>query len=195
MGDEPNQDRYAGSLESLYEATSRQVLAYAVRRAARSEDAEEVAAETFAIAWRRLSDAPAYPLPWLYGIARRVLANQRRSADRRGRLRDRLFGHARHEAHDVRTEGGPALAALARLRGDDQELLRLVAWEDLDHRAIAQVLGISVNAVAVRLHRARNRFAEQFREVSAQDMKDSAASRTSVVVTGGTGGRESEDVT
>jgi RNA polymerase sigma-70 factor (ECF subfamily) len=50
------------------------------------------------------------------------------------------------------------MEALSRLSDADQELLRLVAWEELDHAEIAQVLGVSVNAVAIRLHRARARF-------------------------------------
>ncbi|RPH35500.1 MAG: sigma-70 family RNA polymerase sigma factor, partial [Chloroflexi bacterium] len=52
----------------------------------------------------------------------------------------------------------PALEALSRLSASDQELLRLVAWEELSHAEIAEVMGISVNAVAIRLHRARARF-------------------------------------
>lgn len=71
------------------------------------------------------------------------------------------------------------MEALARLRPDDQELLRLIAWDDLTHAEAAAVLGISANAVAIRLHRARRRFAEQL-------VKGSSATRTSVLVKGST---------
>ena len=186
-------DRYGKGFEALYETTSRQVLAFALRRTMREADAEDAVAETFVVAWRRLRDAPAIPLPWLYGICRRVLANQRRSTDRRGRLSSRLFGRAPRDAADLRMEGGPAMEALAGLREDDQELLRLVAWEDLDHGAIAQVLGISVNAVAIRLYRARARFSEQFLRVTAEQLKDFPASRTSDLAMGRSAGSGSED--
>jgi DNA-directed RNA polymerase specialized sigma24 family protein len=65
-----------------FEATHRQVLAYAMRRTRIEADAEDIAAETFAIAWRRMTEVPPIPLPWLYGVARRLLANQRRGTGR-----------------------------------------------------------------------------------------------------------------
>lgn len=147
------------AFDALYEAHAPRVLAYAIRRTTALGDAEDVAAETFTIAWRRFADIPDDPaaLPWLLAVARRVIANQRRSAARRLRLVDRLRDFGRPRCDIGRTEGGPALAALARLSADDQELLRLVAWDDLSHAEIAATLGISVNAVAIRLHRARGR--------------------------------------
>ena len=164
--------------EALVEAYQRQVLAYAMRRSPTVDEAEDASAETFIIAWRKLDDIPIdASLPWLYAVARRVLANHRRGRTRRERLSARL------RIEDVATplrlgEGtdGPALTVLASLSPSDQELLRLVAWEELDHGAIAQVLGITPNAVAIRLHRVRGRF------VAA--LKGSSMSRTSMVVKG-----------
>jgi len=49
---------------------------------------------------------------------------------------------------------------IACLRSDEQELLRLWAWEDLTPAEIAVVLGITPNAVSIRLHRARGRLAD-----------------------------------
>lgn len=148
------------AFDALYEAHAPRVLAYALRRTTALGDAEDVVAETFSVAWRRFTDIPDDPaaLPWLLAVARRVIANQRRSAARRLRLVDRLHSLGRPRGDLLRTEGGPALAALARLSADDQELLRLVAWDDLSHAEIAATLEISVNAVAIRLHRARGRF-------------------------------------
>src|ERR1700754_806724 len=76
----------------LFEAEARSVLGYALRRTEAREDAADVVAETFAVAWRRIADVPpgAQARPWLYGVARRVLANQRRGELRRRRLADRL---------------------------------------------------------------------------------------------------------
>lgn len=191
MGLSRHSDRFAGGFDALYGATAAQVLAYAMRRASPT-DAEDAAAATFEIAWRKLSDAPAEPLPWLYAICRRVLANQHRSSNRFAALWERI---ARGESttRNLRMEGGPATNALAALREDDRELLRLVAWEGLDHDAIALVLGITANAVAIRLHRARARFSAELGQQSSASLKDMSPGRTSTPVTGTPDGRETED--
>lgn len=155
--------------QAVYEAQYRAVLAYARRRAAEVADAEDVVAETFTIAWRRLDEVPegTAALPWLYGVARRVLANQRRGERRRTDLTTRLRSHGSETADHVETravvdeERRTVLAVLGRLRDGDQELLRLAVWEELPHRDIAEVLGCPERSVAVRLHRARNRLARE----------------------------------
>lgn len=147
-----------GEFRSLFELHYSQVGAYARRRCERWADAEDVVAETFTVAWRRRHDIPAEPLPWLYGVARKVLANQRRSQRRWASLVDRL----RREPPDVHTpphDGEPVRVALARLRPADQEVLRLAAWEELSHAEIGMVLGISANAATIRVHRARKQLA------------------------------------
>lgn len=169
--------------QDLFRAHHARVLAYALRRTLTEADAEDAASETFAVAWRRSADAPADPLPWLYAICRRVLANQRRSGSRRLALRLRLARAEPPPSQRLGEDEGPAITALAHLRPDDQELLRLVAWEDLSHAQIADSLGISVNAVAIRLHRARRRFAAV---LGADDagLKDYGSGRTSGQVKG-----------
>jgi len=154
--------------DALFEDCHRPLLAYAARRSPTLADAEDAVAETFIVAWRRLDDVPAGDdaVPWLYGVARRTLANQRRGLRRRARLAARLEQDAHTTPLSTGAPSSPAgdaaLAALVRLSASDQELLRLVAWEELSHAEIATVLGISVNAVAIRLHRARARFAQAF---------------------------------
>jgi RNA polymerase sigma-70 factor (ECF subfamily) len=145
--------------EALWGDWHRHVLAYALRRADRAL-AEDVVAETFVIAWRRIDDVPDPPLPWLLGVARRVLANQRRGERRRGALVDRLRREPRPVAEPPPGEDGRVLAALAALPEPDREALLLHAWEGLDHAAAGTVIGCSANAFAVRLHRARARFAD-----------------------------------
>jgi RNA polymerase sigma-70 factor (ECF subfamily) len=165
----------------LFERYERRVLAYCLRRSATAADGEDATAEAFAVAWRRRRDAPVSDraLPWLYGIARRVLANQRRGNERRLRLSIRLRETVSDEG-SYSHEPGPAIAALTRLRPDDQEILRLVAWEELGHPEIAQVLGVSLNAVATRLHRARLRFEVELRAGSQPDaLKEIEGRRTS----------------
>ena len=86
------QEERQARFERLYDQASLQVLGYALRRADSPEDAADVVSETFMIAWRRLDEVPAGDEArlWLYGVARRVLANQRRAHQRRERLNARL---------------------------------------------------------------------------------------------------------
>jgi RNA polymerase sigma factor (sigma-70 family) len=172
--------------DALFTEHQRPVLAYAMRRTPTLADAEDVAAETFTIAWRKLETVPTDALPWLYAVARRVLANHRRGLGRRERLTALL------RVEDVATPmrageavDGPAFAALAALSPADQEVLRLVAWEELGNQQIAAVLGITANAVAIRLHRARARFADALARTTPEaDLKYLDPSRTSDEVKG-----------
>jgi RNA polymerase sigma-70 factor (ECF subfamily) len=167
--------------EALYAAHQRAVLAYATRRSESFVDAEDATAEAFTIAWCKLSTIPDEPLPWLYAVARRVLANKRRGNSRRERLVALL------RVDDVPTPvrvgedlDGAVFEALASLSPADQEILRLVAWEDLRNHQIAEVLGITANAVAIRLHRARARFTDALARTSGEnDLKYPGSSRTS----------------
>jgi len=165
------------------------LLAYALRRCPQAADAEDAVAETFTIAWRRFGQVPSgeSTRPWLYGVCRRVLANHRRGEARRWRLLDRLAQREppRPSVTEDGAPTGPAIEALGRLRGDEQELLRLLAWERLRHAEIATVLGISVNAVAIRIHRARARFEVELQRGSQEGApKGLVRSRTSTRVTG-----------
>lgn len=164
---------------ALFEAHERAVLAYARRRTTSIADAEDAAAETFGIAWRRIAWVPVEPLPWLYSVAHRVLANQRRGDVRRLRLAWRIRDDVPTPAYLGDNPEAPAMIALTRLRLDDQELLRLVAWEEFGSGQIAQVLGATPNAIAIRLHRARGRFVLALAQVlHERGAKDPAVSRT-----------------
>jgi RNA polymerase sigma factor (sigma-70 family) len=150
--------------QALYEENYAPILGYALRRVAR-DDAADVVAETFLIAWRRLDDVPngAQARLWLYGTARRLLANQQRGERRRARLMERIRSEPDERVQSA--SPGPALdraaVAFARLRPHEREILALVAWEGLDPGEVAQVLGCSRNAARIRLHRARSRFARE----------------------------------
>jgi RNA polymerase sigma factor (sigma-70 family) len=149
-----------------FEATYRELYApicgYALRRIREPEDAAEVVAETFATLWRRFEDCPqgAELRPWLFGVARRVIANQRRGERRRSALGERLAAHIDSAALE-RVHPEEATSDLARafatLSEPDRELLSLVAWEDLTREELAIALGTSRAAVRLRLHRARRR--------------------------------------
>ncbi|WP_219470568.1 RNA polymerase sigma factor [Nonomuraea rhizosphaerae] len=157
--------------EEIYTAHYGDILAYVRRRTDSPEDAADALAETFATAWRRVGDLPsgAAARLWLYGVARRVLANGRRARSRRGELVERLgaqlalwtesAGPARDDHLDDVRE------ALGRLGGDDREVLCLAGWEGLSSEEIASVLGCSSGAARLRLHRARKRLARELRAV------------------------------
>ena len=155
--------RRQARFDALYAAHLRPVLGFAVRRSRQPADAADVVAEVFLVAWRRLDDVPPGDRArlWLYGVARGVLANQRRAAARRSRLGDRLAGALAVEigADPAESIGTAALAraALARLSDDDREVLELTAWEGLSPAEVAVVLGVPPATARTRLHRARLR--------------------------------------
>jgi RNA polymerase sigma-70 factor (ECF subfamily) len=156
----------------LFEQHKERVLSYALRRTQRPEDAADVVAETFLVAWRRGADVPdgSDALAWLYGVARRVLANQRRGEGRRLRLADRMREEltATVPSHSEGWVDSAALQALHRLDEKDSEVLLLAGWEGFEPREIAKVLGISATAARNRLHRARKLFKTELEGESAQ---------------------------
>jgi RNA polymerase sigma factor (sigma-70 family) len=149
--------------ERLYEASYGPVLGYVVRRTDKPDDAADVIAETFLTAWRRLDDVPAGDAarPWLFGVARRVLANQGRAERRRIALGERLRTELATARYGREPSAGlrDVAAAFRGLPDADREILALAGWEGLDPGQIAVVLGCSRNAARIRLHRARRRFA------------------------------------
>jgi RNA polymerase sigma-70 factor, ECF subfamily len=160
---------------TLYEAYYLAVFRYARRRIS-ADLAADAASEVFLVAWRHLPEVPPDPLPWLYAVARRVVANQRRGAARFGRLPDRVFANAATtSAHKVAgveetvTSSMAFAAAFNRLSDDDREVLGLVAWEGLGARDAAMVLGCSVTAVTMRLHRARRRLRAALESIAEEN--------------------------
>jgi RNA polymerase sigma-70 factor (ECF subfamily) len=140
------------TVEDLYRAHARHVLAYALRRTD-AATADDVVSEVFLIVERRLADVPADARPWLYGVARRMLANQRRSDGRRAAMQVALGVLARDSAPVPPPEldaGTPLLAALAELRPDDREVLMLTAWEGLGARDAATVLPKSARVTGLK---------------------------------------------
>lgn len=147
---------------ALYDAHYRAVYRYVYRRLGPGVDeVRDTVADVFAVAWRRLDDAPVgdEQLLWLYGVAHRCVLRARRSASRRLRLLARLTDEARTRPFSAAPDSGEheVRDAIERLPAGDQEALRLVMWEGLSHREAAGVLGCSTNAIAQRLHTARER--------------------------------------
>jgi RNA polymerase sigma-70 factor (ECF subfamily) len=147
----------AREFERIYEQHARTIATYALRRTRSAQDAEEIVAETFLVAWRRSGELRGDPLPWLYGIARRVHASHARKAGRAPlELREDVAA-----APDGSLEHGQLLGALLRLPERERDALLLTVWEGLDQRACAHALGCSRVAVALRLRRARARLRAQ----------------------------------
>jgi RNA polymerase sigma-70 factor (ECF subfamily) len=148
---------------ALYRVHYRAVLSYASRRTDH-DTARDVVAETFLIAWRRLDSVPAdsgQAEPWLYGVARRVLANAERSQRRMHRLAARAIQDIADEAMAdpalVVSERHRVLQAMHRMPEAEREAVRLIGWEGLDLAGAALAMGCSRSAMAMRLHRARRR--------------------------------------
>jgi RNA polymerase sigma-70 factor, ECF subfamily len=150
--------------DHLFESNYDAIFRYCVRRLGPS-DAEDAAADVFAVAWRRLEDMPEGDATkaWLFGVAHRVVGSQYRSRQRRHGLSARLQQTTTREPDTIPVgEFDDLLAALDQLSTTDQELLRLASWDGLSRAEIATVLGIKENAVDQRLHRARARLKVRF---------------------------------
>jgi RNA polymerase sigma-70 factor (ECF subfamily) len=162
--------------EEVYRAYAGRVRAYVLRRAL-SSSADDVVAEVFLVAWRRLDAVPEDAFPWLLGVARRIMANRRRGEQRSGALLQRLSDQLRHAGGGLDESDERALRAFAQLSEDDQELLSLAVWEELAPAELASVLGIRKGTVAVRLHRARRRFEAALAAEDAQETTPVEVSR------------------
>ncbi len=152
--------------ERIYDSCHAPVLGYVRRRTASIDDAHDVVSEIFLAAWRRLDQIPEGDRArlWLFGTARKVLANHHRGGQRSRRLTERIqreSGHVRDHSDVGVGAGETALiaAAFGRLSEPDREVLILAGWEQLDPGQIAQVLGCTRANARLRLHRARRRFA------------------------------------
>jgi RNA polymerase sigma-70 factor (ECF subfamily) len=165
------------AFRDLFNSTYQALVAYARRRSIDVGEADDIVSEVYAIAWRRRADlAPDSPsLPWLYGIAANVMRNQWRASTRRLQLVERLEAEPQPgpSGDPADRAGAEIRSALERLSFDDQEVLRLVAWEGLSHEAVGHVLGCTTNAVGIRIHRARQRLEKELYE---QQRRGGAAS-------------------
>ena len=164
------------------DAHYRAILAYCRRRVS-SADAQDAAAEVFTTAWRRIDEVPRddKELPWLYGVAYRVLSHQWRAEGRRNKLTTRLASIRPHPSEPMddqlvmRQDYEQVRKAAARLKPLDREVLRLVMWEEMSHNqsdsqaetniTFADMLGTTGPAVKQRFHRAKSRLAREFKNI------------------------------
>jgi RNA polymerase sigma factor (sigma-70 family) len=150
--------------DRLYSENLPLILGYAARRCAEYSDAADVAAEVFTILWRRLDEVPAgEERLWLFGVARRTLANHRRGQQRRSELTQRLEEAMLTHHVSAVPEGRAAIVshAVAQLPDRDRELLTLAVWDGLSPTEIAMLEGIPAGTVRSQLMRARTRLRRQ----------------------------------
>jgi len=166
----------------LYNRFHREVYAYC-RRRVNAEAVDDAVAETFLTAWRKWSQVPPIEeaLPWLYGVAYRVLLHHWRSTSRRKRLTEKLTSlgappeNLPEDLIVFRTESRQILGAIERLKHTDQEILRLTAWEQLSQAEIAAVLGISLGAVRQRFYQAKKNLAHEYNRLETRRTATPAA--------------------
>lgn len=166
----------------IYERYHAQILAYCRRRTA-PDRAEDAVADTFLTAWRRIDELPPDDeiLPWLFGVAYKVLGHQWRSASRRERLSEKLTslginpGREPEEVVVTRWESRQVLEALSRLNDTDKEILRMAAWEGLTYSEIARALEIGVEVVRQRFYQARKNATREFNRLEKRRGRSPAA--------------------
>ncbi len=144
----------------LHTQHSARVYGYIARRVSDRHRAEELAADVFRIAWeKQLPEPPG--IGWLLATARNVVGNEYKGRRRRQELVDRLKNEAQSQVPGTGSEERAAVAdVLVQLRERDREVLMLSYWDELSTAELAQALGCSTSAAAVRLHRARRAFAK-----------------------------------
>lgn len=153
--------------ELIYQRHVLAVLAYCVRRIG-FDVAADACSETFLVVWRRLDQIPTEPdtLPYLYGVASKVVANQNRSTGRKKRLERKIAGLGIPTAPDPaavvarRDRENEVIDAVRRLNPKDREIVMLYAWEEVNRETIANMMGMSRSAIDQRIHRSYKRLAQ-----------------------------------
>ncbi|MFT4229477.1 MAG: sigma-70 family RNA polymerase sigma factor [Microbacterium sp.] len=153
----------AESFGVLFRGLYNDVLRFMERRVADREDAAELAADVFRVAWQKYDPQQETSRSWLFAVARNTILDYYRRTGRRDAATQRLIAQtATDQGGRDPAEGDdhPVTEALALLPEHMQEILRLRYWEGLDIGEIATVLGITTPTARVRLHRARSRVRE-----------------------------------
>ena len=148
------------SFERAYVQYLPAVSGYLYRRVDR-QHVEDLAADVFAIAWRRRATVvEGEELPWLYRIAANVVANHRRKQASGAALFASLRpADSAPSAEEIVLADATLAAAWRQLRPAEREVLALALVEDLAPAELSVALGVSVNAATIRVHRARTKLA------------------------------------
>lgn len=168
----------------VYERFFRHVYGYCLRRSS-PDRVDDVVAETFLVAWRRIGDVPEgeAALPWLYSVAYRVLSTHFRGRSRQRRLDEKLNGVGVEPVLSIEDfvvmseDSTQVFNAMSRLKSTDQEILKLTVWEELSHAEIAEVLRIGVGAVKQRALIARKNLTREYNRLEKKRIKPLAAQK------------------
>jgi RNA polymerase sigma factor (sigma-70 family) len=177
LADVPSsEDRF----RAIFTVNARPLLAYALRRTTSPADAADVVADTMLVAWRRIDEVPAADETrlWLYGVARRMMANGRRGEQRRERLAASLAQFVERavvDAIEPVVTNDALEKALASLQPRDAEIIRLIAWEGLSPNEIGIVLDMQAATVRTRLHRARIKLRTQMAAIETTTERSSSS--------------------
>lgn len=170
------------AFEALFNAYAQMIRLYCGRRLDR-QAVDDAVADVFAVAWKKIDRAPTDDsvLPWLYGIAYRVVLHQWRRGGRLGRLQSKT----EQVRHDTTPDTAEVVLeheeyrlvreAASRLQPIDQEILRLTMWEEISLRDAGLALGISPNAAKQRAHRARKKLVQEYRRLSGETLASGRA--------------------
>ena len=165
-----HQGRDGPWFDEIYRRCYPAVMRYGYRRLYDLEAAHELAQDVFVVTWRRRRDVPTEVLPWLYAVARRLLANEWRA---RRTAAETVAPPPDHgwvaEPSDLIAAVMDVNTALATLSEADREVLRLIGWEELTVSEAATVLGCSRLAASARLWRARKRLTAALGSMSGDD--------------------------
>lgn len=154
----------ADDFASVYSEHLPAISRYLARRVER-QHVEDLAADVFALAWRKRDGVTTgEELPWLYRIAANLVANHRRKqAATASFIASLRPADSAPAADDIVIADQQLATAWKQLKAKDREVLALAVFEDLPVAAIASALGVSANAVSIRLHRARKQLSELLR--------------------------------
>lgn len=160
---------HAQEFEQLFNNHSHSVRAFIWRRSNGLDtgisSADDIEADVWSIAWARRDAAPTqsdFELAWLFQISRHVLANHIRKSDTRRKISntfhpDEITSLAADSLVLLNEEIAEVFSILS---ASEREVMALTVWEDLKPAQISLVLGISANAVSIRLNKARKKISE-----------------------------------
>jgi RNA polymerase sigma factor (sigma-70 family) len=147
---------------ALFDEHYRPVARYLLSRGYQAADVDDLIAETFLVAWRRLDVVPAGrdAVPWLLTVARNVSRNAWRKSRRELAFLEELtatMATSTELGAEERDDFVRVVGALGELKTLDRDLILLVAWDGLSPSEAGEVLGLRPVAARTRLHRARKR--------------------------------------
>ncbi len=158
----------------LYETTFNSVSNYISRRVFDDTLRSEIISEVYVTAWKNIDKIPLSPEDklWLFGVARNTVLVKFRSESRKVRLLDKLRSNTPYDTfQDNSSYNGKATQMdpevkivrtfLDSLKEKDRELVRLIMWDDLNYSEASQLLGCTLNAARIRMHRIKRRLAKQ----------------------------------